>query len=173
MGVGGSASHSDSALAPVPIGQKAEWAPKPVWTQRLQENPFTSAGDRTPTAMSSTILPELPRFLATVTGIRSSNCARSECETSKQLSYTEHWQLSGHETQTTGLPVLVTTQTIRSEDMHIIYDCCQFIYIHLQLHLQGYKRRGPSQNLFSMYCAYMIITIHVQPHINIMSVRGR
>jgi hypothetical protein len=33
---------------PVPIGQEAVWAPEPVWTQRLEENSFASAGDRTP-----------------------------------------------------------------------------------------------------------------------------
>jgi hypothetical protein len=30
---------------PVPIGQEAGWAPEPVWTQRLQEKSFASAGD--------------------------------------------------------------------------------------------------------------------------------
>jgi hypothetical protein len=32
---------------PVPIVQEAEWASEPVWTQRLEETFFTSAGDRT------------------------------------------------------------------------------------------------------------------------------
>jgi hypothetical protein len=30
------------------IGQEAGWAPEPVWTQRLDEKSFASAGDRTP-----------------------------------------------------------------------------------------------------------------------------
>jgi hypothetical protein len=38
---------------PVPIVQEAGWAPEPVWTQRLEENSFASAGDRTPSARSS------------------------------------------------------------------------------------------------------------------------
>jgi hypothetical protein len=49
-----SASRSGRALAPgkghpVPIVQEAGWAPEPVWIQRLEENPFASAGDRTST----------------------------------------------------------------------------------------------------------------------------
>jgi hypothetical protein len=42
MGVSGQ-HHAPAALLPpgkgppVPIGQEAEWAPKPVWTQRLEE----------------------------------------------------------------------------------------------------------------------------------------
>jgi hypothetical protein len=32
----------------VPIEQEAGWASEPVWTQRLEEKSFTSAGDRTP-----------------------------------------------------------------------------------------------------------------------------
>jgi hypothetical protein len=40
-----SASRPGRALAPgkgppIPIGQKAGWAPEPVWTQRLEEKPF-------------------------------------------------------------------------------------------------------------------------------------
>jgi hypothetical protein len=47
-----SASHPGRALAPgkgspVPSAQEAGWAPEPVWTQRLQEKSFASAGDRT------------------------------------------------------------------------------------------------------------------------------
>jgi hypothetical protein len=29
---------------PVPIEQEAEWAPEPVWTQRLEENPLHLSG---------------------------------------------------------------------------------------------------------------------------------
>jgi hypothetical protein len=32
---------------PVPIVQEAGWAQEPVWTQRLEEESFFSAGDRT------------------------------------------------------------------------------------------------------------------------------
>jgi hypothetical protein len=35
---------------PVPIEQEVESAPEPVWTQRLEEQFFVSAGDRTPIA---------------------------------------------------------------------------------------------------------------------------
>jgi hypothetical protein len=35
---------------PVPIVQEARWAPEPVWTQRLEEKFFATAGDRTPIA---------------------------------------------------------------------------------------------------------------------------
>jgi hypothetical protein len=38
---------------PVPIVQEAGWAPEPVWTQRLEEKSFASAGDRTQIARSS------------------------------------------------------------------------------------------------------------------------
>jgi hypothetical protein len=38
---------------PVPIVQEAEWAPEPVWTQKLEEKSFAPAGDRTLTARSS------------------------------------------------------------------------------------------------------------------------
>jgi hypothetical protein len=53
---------------PVPIVQEAGWAPEPVWTQRLEEKSFASAGDRTLIARWSspwadTILTELPRLL--------------------------------------------------------------------------------------------------------------
>jgi hypothetical protein len=46
-----SASRPDCAFAPgkgptVPIGQETGWSSEPVWTQRLQENPFASVGDR-------------------------------------------------------------------------------------------------------------------------------
>jgi hypothetical protein len=37
----------------VPIVQEAGWAPEPVWTQRLQENSFASAGDRITIVRSS------------------------------------------------------------------------------------------------------------------------
>jgi hypothetical protein len=51
MGVSGQ-RHDPAALLPpgkgppVPIVQETGWAPKPVWTQRLEEK--SSAGDRTP-----------------------------------------------------------------------------------------------------------------------------
>jgi hypothetical protein len=35
---------------PVPIAQEAGWAPKLVWTQRLEGKSFASAGDRNPIA---------------------------------------------------------------------------------------------------------------------------
>jgi hypothetical protein len=38
---------------PVLTGQKAGWAPEPVWTQRLEEKSFAPAGDRTSIALSS------------------------------------------------------------------------------------------------------------------------
>jgi hypothetical protein len=37
---------------PVPSGSEAGWAPEPVWTQRLRENTFPFAGDRTAIAGS-------------------------------------------------------------------------------------------------------------------------
>jgi hypothetical protein len=40
-----SASRPGRALPPVPIGQKAGWAPEPVWTKRLEEKSFAPAGD--------------------------------------------------------------------------------------------------------------------------------
>jgi hypothetical protein len=57
MGMSGQ-RHSQAALyprkgPPVPTVQEAEWAPEPVWTQRLEEKSFASAGDRTSTALSS------------------------------------------------------------------------------------------------------------------------
>jgi hypothetical protein len=39
---------SPGKAPPVPIGLEAGWAPEPVWTQRLEEQFFASAGDRTP-----------------------------------------------------------------------------------------------------------------------------
>jgi hypothetical protein len=52
MGVSGQ-RHVPAALYPekrtlVHIGQEAGWASELVWTQRLEENSFASAGDRTP-----------------------------------------------------------------------------------------------------------------------------
>jgi hypothetical protein len=41
------AVHYPGKGPPVPIVQEAGWAPEPVWTQRLEENPIASAGDRT------------------------------------------------------------------------------------------------------------------------------
>jgi hypothetical protein len=58
MGVSGQ-RHVPAALYPrgkdprFPIGQEAGWAPEPVWTQRLEEKSFASAGNRTPIARSS------------------------------------------------------------------------------------------------------------------------
>jgi hypothetical protein len=37
---------------PVPLVQEAGWAPEPVWTQRLEENPLASAGNRISIARS-------------------------------------------------------------------------------------------------------------------------
>jgi hypothetical protein len=53
-----SASGPSRALPPgkrplVPIGHEAGWAPEPVWTQRLEEKSFASAGDQTSVAWSS------------------------------------------------------------------------------------------------------------------------
>jgi hypothetical protein len=53
-----SASRPGRALAPgkgppVPIVQKAGWAPEPVSTQRLEEKSLASAGDRTSIARPS------------------------------------------------------------------------------------------------------------------------
>jgi hypothetical protein len=47
-----SASYPGRALTPgkgppVPIVQEAGWASEPVWTQRIEEKSFASAGDRT------------------------------------------------------------------------------------------------------------------------------
>jgi hypothetical protein len=52
-----SASRPGRALPPgkgppVPIVQEAGWAPEPVWTQRLEEKSFATAGDRTLIAQS-------------------------------------------------------------------------------------------------------------------------
>jgi hypothetical protein len=38
-----------------PIGQEAAWAPEPVWTQRIEKNPFASAGDQTSIARSPSL----------------------------------------------------------------------------------------------------------------------
>jgi hypothetical protein len=53
-----SASRPGRALAPgkgprYPFLQEAGWAPEPVWTQRLEDKPFASAGDRTSIARLS------------------------------------------------------------------------------------------------------------------------
>jgi hypothetical protein len=53
MGVSGQ-RHALAALLPprkgppVPIVQEAGWASEPVWTQRIEDKSFDSAGDRTP-----------------------------------------------------------------------------------------------------------------------------
>jgi hypothetical protein len=43
--------HAPAAL--YSIGKEAGWAPEPVSTQRIEEKTFAPAGDRTPTARSS------------------------------------------------------------------------------------------------------------------------
>jgi hypothetical protein len=53
-----SASRPGRALPPgkgppVSIGQEAGLAPRPVWTQKLEEKPFASTGDQTLMARSS------------------------------------------------------------------------------------------------------------------------
>jgi hypothetical protein len=40
-------SEWSASCPPVPIVQEAGWAPEPVWTQRLEEKSFASAGDWT------------------------------------------------------------------------------------------------------------------------------
>jgi hypothetical protein len=58
MGVSGQ-RHAPAALLPpgkeppVPIVQEAGWDSEPVWTQRLEEQSFATAEDRTPIARSS------------------------------------------------------------------------------------------------------------------------
>jgi hypothetical protein len=57
MGVSGQ-RHALTVLyawgrTPGTIGQESEWAPEPVWTQRLEEKSFASARDRTPISQSS------------------------------------------------------------------------------------------------------------------------
>jgi hypothetical protein len=52
MGVSSQRHAPGRALPPgkgfsVPIVQETGWAPEPVWTQRLEEKSFASAGDRT------------------------------------------------------------------------------------------------------------------------------
>jgi hypothetical protein len=70
MGVSGQ-RHAPAALLPLgkgppaPIVQEAGWAPEPVWTQRLEEKSFASAGDRTPIARSSS-----PYFSYRITKIK-------------------------------------------------------------------------------------------------------
>jgi hypothetical protein len=49
MGVSGH-RHSLAALCPQGKEQEVVSAPAPVWTQRLEEQFFVSAGDRTPIA---------------------------------------------------------------------------------------------------------------------------
>jgi hypothetical protein len=54
------ASRPGRALAPgkgppVPIVQEAGWASEPVWTQRIEEKSFASAGDRTPVVQHGSI----------------------------------------------------------------------------------------------------------------------
>jgi hypothetical protein len=47
---------SDPGKGPtVPTVKEAGWAPQPVWTQRLDEKPLASAGDRTSIAWSSSL----------------------------------------------------------------------------------------------------------------------
>jgi hypothetical protein len=49
----------------VPIGEEAGWASELVWTQRLEEKYFASAGNRTPVVQSVVrhYLTELPQLL--------------------------------------------------------------------------------------------------------------
>jgi hypothetical protein len=56
MGVSGQ-RHAPAVLypgkgLPVPTGKESEWGSELIWTQRLEENSFVSAGDRTPAAQS-------------------------------------------------------------------------------------------------------------------------
>jgi hypothetical protein len=69
MGVSGQ-HHASAALYPgkrllVPIEQEAEWAPEPVWTQRLEGNPLPLSGVKPwlSSPQSDTTLTELPRLL--------------------------------------------------------------------------------------------------------------
>jgi hypothetical protein len=48
MGVSGQRHAPAALLPPVPIVQEAGWAPEPIWTQKIEEKSFASAGDRTP-----------------------------------------------------------------------------------------------------------------------------
>jgi hypothetical protein len=48
---------------PVSILQEAGWAPGPVWTQRLQEKSFASAGIEPRSSRSGTIVTELPQLI--------------------------------------------------------------------------------------------------------------
>jgi hypothetical protein len=103
MGVSGQ-HHAPTAILPpgkgppVPIVQEAGWAPEPVWTQRLEEKSFVSAGDRTPIARSSspwsdTILPELHRLHRAVRKIRGANVP--SCEVIRTRSDVWTRQVSG------------------------------------------------------------------------------
>jgi hypothetical protein len=56
MGVSGQ-RHAPDALypgkgPPLSTGQEAGWASELIWTQRLEEKYFASAGDRTPVVQS-------------------------------------------------------------------------------------------------------------------------
>jgi hypothetical protein len=63
------ALHPRGKKSPVPTGQKAGWAPEPVWTQRLEEKSFASAGIKPQSpgrpVCSHAILAELPRLSIT------------------------------------------------------------------------------------------------------------
>jgi hypothetical protein len=48
-----SVSRPRPRFTPGPLGQEAEWALEPVWTQSLEESPLASAGDRASIAWSS------------------------------------------------------------------------------------------------------------------------
>jgi len=67
-----SVSRPGRALAPgkgpsVPNVQEAGWAPEPVWTQRLEEKSFASAGNRTLVIHSIVrhYMPDLPQLQRT------------------------------------------------------------------------------------------------------------
>jgi hypothetical protein len=60
MGVSGQ-RHAPAALLPpgkgssVPIVQEAGWTPEPVWTQRIEEKSFASAGIRSSSSSNSSM----------------------------------------------------------------------------------------------------------------------
>jgi hypothetical protein len=82
-----SASRPGRALAPgkgppVPIVQEAGWAPGLVWTQRLEEKSFFSAGDRTLIALSSRPYPDTK-----LTELPGSFCIKKKTQNQINLYY--------------------------------------------------------------------------------------